>query len=483
MSTGASVLDGQLTRTWKYPVHGRNHVINLYHDTITGVRSVMVDFEEVYGSMGNSSLVMEATGHQIPFNLPGDLQGHIGINRHGFFGFEYSCFVIGQQIKEVTDDLKNVEGPTYETEVCDTISTPPIDDSGQQVVFYVLRVTRVSDRASTIVHRRFRDFADMNSQVKQNLKGHQIWTSLPALPDKTLKFLVDHNDPAFITERKEGLHTFLGMMVNLPHVNEMTCVKGFLGLMDKVTEYSVVFYTPQLGLSIDPGASVKISSIQNTSLCPGVKVGDSLSKLAGQPVAGTSFNAIVNYLRTYPRPLIVHFIRMAGNKGEDESGGKGRDDNFAENVAAVPPAAAATTATATSAKSFPSANASARSSSTSSSSSSISNSNSNKSGSVSAAGDAASSAVSTGAATVAATRGGAAKTSTPPHASLRLAKSPLDSLSPAPSAFLDPPSPAKAMALAPAKVSVSAPAPISVAAPVAPVPVDTLTATLEDSSI
>ena len=310
-----SILDGQLTRTWKYPVRGRTHVINLYHDTISGVRSVMVDYEEVRGSMGNSSLVMEATGHRIPFQLPGEdeINGYIMINREGWFGFEYACVVLGQQIKEVTHDLKNVDGDTFKCEVSDTITTPCIEDSTQPVVYYKVNVTRCSDGVSTVVHRRFRDFATMNSQIKQNLKGHQIWSSLPNLPEKTLKFLVDHNDPAFISERQICLHTYLGMIVNMPHVNEMTCVKSFLGLMDKVTEYSTVFHTPQLGLSVTPGASIVVSAIQDSSFSANlVRCGDALSKIAGVPIAGTSFNAIVTYLKTYPRPLIVHFTRVIG---------------------------------------------------------------------------------------------------------------------------------------------------------------------------
>ena len=101
MSNSVSVFQGQLSRTWKYPVNGRTHVINLLHDTISGVRSVLVNYEEYPGSMGNSSLVMESSGHIIRFSLPGDIPGHVIIGRSGFFGFEYSCFVSDRQIKEV----------------------------------------------------------------------------------------------------------------------------------------------------------------------------------------------------------------------------------------------------------------------------------------------------------------------------------------------------------------------------------------------
>jgi hypothetical protein len=31
-----SVFEGQLSRTWYFLNQGRNHVISLYHDTITG---------------------------------------------------------------------------------------------------------------------------------------------------------------------------------------------------------------------------------------------------------------------------------------------------------------------------------------------------------------------------------------------------------------------------------------------------------------
>lgn len=65
-----SVFEGQLTRTWNYLVESssisssskvitinegekvfRKHVITLYHDTITGIRSAMLDYEEIPGSM------------------------------------------------------------------------------------------------------------------------------------------------------------------------------------------------------------------------------------------------------------------------------------------------------------------------------------------------------------------------------------------------------------------------------------------------
>ena len=54
-----SVLEGQLTRTWFAHIADKKHTITLYHDTISGVRSALVDFVEVVGSHGSSSLFMD----------------------------------------------------------------------------------------------------------------------------------------------------------------------------------------------------------------------------------------------------------------------------------------------------------------------------------------------------------------------------------------------------------------------------------------
>ncbi len=74
-----------------------------------------------------------------------------------------------------------------------------------------------------------------------------------------------------------------------------------------------MFYTPQLGISVDAGASVAVTSVQDGQFSDNkIAVGDSLSKIAGAPIAGTSFDAIVRYLKGYPRPLIVHWTRVIG---------------------------------------------------------------------------------------------------------------------------------------------------------------------------
>lgn len=59
----------------------------------------MLDFQEVAGSLGNSSLVMDAKGHRIFFTVE-NLPGYIEIKRSGWTGFSYQCVVNTEKINE-----------------------------------------------------------------------------------------------------------------------------------------------------------------------------------------------------------------------------------------------------------------------------------------------------------------------------------------------------------------------------------------------
>ena len=216
--------------------------------------------------------------------------------------------------------------------------------SNIKVAWYVVSTTRALDKVETSVHRRFRDFAELNSQVKQNLKGHHLRASLPPLPDKTLKLYTDHNDLAFIQDRKFALESFLSNLVNMPHVPDMTCVKAFLGIMEQVREFSFIIHVPSLCLTLLPSEKaaaraaaaaaaaadmspssipslVPISSallqmpaivggVQKPDFFVGLKPGDAISKINGDAVAGTTFSDVVSKLKTLPRPIILHFIQV-----------------------------------------------------------------------------------------------------------------------------------------------------------------------------
>mmetsp|Transcript_20267 Transcript_20267/g.29048 ORF Transcript_20267/g.29048 Transcript_20267/m.29048 type:complete len:425 (-) Transcript_20267:892-2166(-) len=329
-----SVFEGQLTRTWLYPIERpsgvkRTHVINLYHDTITGVRSVMLDFQEVSGSLGNSSLIMESKGHRIFFTVE-DLPGYIEIKKSGWTGFSYTCVINTIVINEITQTVATNQEEVFRTKILATTFTKD-EFSEHSVAWYVLQVTKIHDGVTTAVHRRFRDFAELNSQVKQNMKGHHLRWSLPPLPEKPLKAMTDHNDPAFIQDRSAKLERFISMLVSVPHVSEMICVRAFLGLMDQVREFSVAFTVQQLGMSLVPSTKpgdtstpAIVGQVHKPDVCIGVMPGDTISKINGVAVTGCNFNGVVNRIRNLPRPLIIHFIQVissAGNKSPQKADG------------------------------------------------------------------------------------------------------------------------------------------------------------------
>lgn len=65
-----SILEGRLARTWIYKLNGeKDQIITLFHDTITGLRSALLNYHEISNSFGNSALLnlLDGSGHKIPF--------------------------------------------------------------------------------------------------------------------------------------------------------------------------------------------------------------------------------------------------------------------------------------------------------------------------------------------------------------------------------------------------------------------------------
>lgn len=334
-----SVFDGQLCRTWHYTSEeasiapsssgsetgtnetARRHVINLFHDTLTGVRSALVDYEEVPDSLGTSALLMGSEGHKITFSLkPFEEQGYILVKRSGWIGFEYKCFIGNTQLSEATETVaKGQEDQAYSVDIIEYMSTPD-ELSEQYIVWYVVNTIRLYDGVRTTVHRRFKDFAELNSSVKQNLKGHHLRSSIPLLPTKEFKLMTDHQDPEFISERLVQLNMYINELIRVPHVAEMTCTKSFLGIMDQVRELSFLFPSESLGMNFAdshrPNTPVVIGSLLSSREAnfKELRVGDIISKINGSAVSGCTFEEVIKRLQTLPRPVVIHFAKVVHSK-------------------------------------------------------------------------------------------------------------------------------------------------------------------------
>ena len=260
----ATFVDGELTRTWNYVENNRVHVINLSHDTLTGVRHAMLDYEEIPGSLGSSSVFMDQRGHRFLFTIGGK-QGYVEILKDGWAGFKYSCRVGDEELTEATQMLSEAQGTIlYDVDVPEYTFTS--DWSEGEIAWYQVVVTRRSDNYTTSVHRRFRDFDELLTEVKRRLKGHHLYSSLPRVPDKKAKLITDHNDSHFLLQRSRELKVFLVSLLQFPHVPLMTCTKAFLGLMEQVRETSVVFTTPTLGMSLVPSQIPGTAIMQNVAI-------------------------------------------------------------------------------------------------------------------------------------------------------------------------------------------------------------------------
>jgi hypothetical protein len=149
-----SVFEGQLTRTWIFSLQetGKKHTINLYHDTITGVRSAMLDFEEIQGSIGNSSLIMGSACHRIPFFVEGFV-GYIEIKKSGWAEFSYVCSVNNQILKEATQMVAAHQGKQLFKVSIDETTLTKSEAADEYITWYLVSSSRISDGISTFIHR------------------------------------------------------------------------------------------------------------------------------------------------------------------------------------------------------------------------------------------------------------------------------------------------------------------------------------------
>jgi hypothetical protein len=111
----------------------------------------MIDYKEIRGSSGNSSILMESKGHRIFFSVA-DLPGYLEIKRSGWTGFAYSCVVNDKKVPEATETVRTGQDPIFRPKILESTLTPD-ENSEYPITWYVVRTTRLTDNAVTTVHR------------------------------------------------------------------------------------------------------------------------------------------------------------------------------------------------------------------------------------------------------------------------------------------------------------------------------------------
>lgn len=327
-----SVFSGEVNRTWRFiDSSGAAHEVSLYHHPLTGARAAMVDHEEVAGSLGTSS-VFHGSTTSIPFSC-GTSRGYISIQRDKWLGFSYTCVADGKTVAEATAMKMTLnEEPRFEGRV--TGHCVSVDHSvTQKITWYVVETReRASGRAVTLVHRRFRDFVELDESVQAALSGHHIRSSLPSLPAKRLKFAVDHGDKAFVADRAAQLDLYSRRLTNVPHAWAAPATAPFFGVATNAREYSMLFPEKLLGFTIGKSGPKKtpetdrtyeppdfpafVASIQSPK-ASGPHVGHLVSKLSGRSTCAMAFKDVINAVKHTPRPILIHFIAKLSDDSKD----------------------------------------------------------------------------------------------------------------------------------------------------------------------
>lgn len=255
-----------------------------------------------------------------------------------FSKYSYKCFVEDDngesELVENLDKTKDMTCGVKDVQV----RIPEMVIDGTKTVWYKIQVSMVqfnkdSERLAKFeVHRRFRDFRFTYKQIVSAFKGSHLASSLPKHPQREFSFVQDHTEEAFLRGRQSKLENWLRNTLQFPRAASNADVLSFLGMGDpNFRETSVVQDINQLlGLKMKKRLGVKISGSENeyenifpqavvqeivpgNNGQPGVALGkifpgDAVTRLAGESVVHTSYEAIISRLQMLPKPLIIHFL-------------------------------------------------------------------------------------------------------------------------------------------------------------------------------
>ena len=132
-----NVVSGEVNRTWRFDDSaGGRHEVSLYHHPLTGARAAMIDYEELDGSLGTSS-IFHGPITDLPFALKTGEHGVIRIRHDGLLGFSYECRVNNVLLSEATSTTSGqavgatfghpapttAGAPLFEVDVTDAVVT------------------------------------------------------------------------------------------------------------------------------------------------------------------------------------------------------------------------------------------------------------------------------------------------------------------------------------------------------------------------
>ena len=92
---------------------------------------------------------------------------------------------------------------------------------------------RSEERSKTyIVKRRFKEFSQLDTDMRSLYRDHQLYSNLPSLPPSYNTISVDHTDSTFLEKRQAALQSYLTQLLNTPHATSSPDLVFFLTKVD-----------------------------------------------------------------------------------------------------------------------------------------------------------------------------------------------------------------------------------------------------------
>jgi len=352
-----SVTTGIVTRQWS--IVGSPHVVSLRHSTITGFRYLLLNGAELHGTEGSSNIFnAKARGDTVTLQVDRFFV-EVTITPKGKTQFLYSCKVNGRLQR---DSTMIPFDPNFQPEF--QIKIPGVircdeqeENAGDKGVgiYYRVDTIRTRDGKGACNLRRFKHFAELNSNLKSSIIGCHMVKSLPKFPAKGIKFLKRHDDPKFVEDRRKRLSEYLTFLSRIQLISRNVEFLRFLGITDapkpkykilgngtyvvppdykqlasafdlRQGEYAVTFPLGPLGVVLksarnnDTTCPTLVSSFKNNKdgtegaaqRSGKITIGDALSRVNGTNVytdAQMPHRARIARIKAASRPLELHFIR------------------------------------------------------------------------------------------------------------------------------------------------------------------------------
>ena len=362
----ANVTAGIVTRQWA--IVGSDHTVSLRHSTFTGFRYLLLNGKELKGTEGTTHLFnQKSRGDTVTLQVDRFFV-EVTISPKGKAQFLYTCKVNGQlQADETVKPFDSKFQPEFQITIPGVIRSEEAEEEATKEgvgIYYRVDTIRASDGKGACNLRRFKHFAELNSNLKSSIYGCHMVKSLPKFPAKGIKFLKRHDDPKFVEDRRKRLQEYLRFLARIPLISRNAEFRRFLGIADakkpkfkilgnstyvvppdyselakefdaRPGEYSVIFPLGSLGLVLksqrnaDPKCPTVVANFKsNKDGTQGpaersgkISIGDALSRVNGSNVytdAQMAHKARIALVKAASRPVELHFIRADVAEDEQE---------------------------------------------------------------------------------------------------------------------------------------------------------------------